>query len=207
MTVAEQELTMPSVDRKAEFSPHSYRWTREQFYRMGEMGLFEGRRAILVEGEILAMPPMGDKHRTAIILGDEVLRRAFGEGFFVSVQCPFDIGEATDPEPDFAIVEGQARDFLGRGLTNAALIVEISNTTYRYDQHEKASLYAKAGVPEYWIVNLDRQPAHLEVHLVPQADAAQPYGYGYADVKAYQAGEIVQPLAASVPVAVSALLP
>ena len=207
MAVAEREFNIPIVDRKAEFLPHPYRWTREQFYRMGEAGLFEGRRAILVEGEILAMPAMGDKHRTAIILGDDALRRVFGEDFFVSVQCPFDIGEATDPEPDLAIVKGNARDFLGRGLTKAALVVEISNTTYRYDQREKASLYAKAGVPEYWIVNLDRQPAQLEVHRAPQADAAQPYGFGYAEVTAYQAGEIVQPLAATGPVAVSALLP
>jgi len=210
MAVAERELptlAQKSEEPEEEFKPLPYRWTREQFYQMGDMGLFEGRRAILIEGEILAMPAMGRKHRTAIILADEMLRGAFGKDFFLSVQCPFDIGEATDPEPDIAIVRGGARDFLGRGLTDAALIVEVSDTTHRYDRREKASLYAKAGVSDYWIVNLDKKPPQLEVYRQPKPDEAQPYGHGYGEVNMYQAGEMVLPLAASSPVAVSALLP
>ncbi len=150
---------------------------------------------------------MGDKHRTAIILADNVLRGAFSDEFFVSVQCPFDIGEATDPEPDIAIIRGNVRDFLGRGLTDAALIVEISDTTHRYDSREKASLYAKAGVSDYWIVNLDKKPAQLEIYRHPQPDESQRFGYSYGEIKTYQSGEVILPLNAPKPIAVSALLP
>ncbi len=163
--------------QKAEedFKPQPYRWTREQFYQIGDMGLFEGRRAILIEGEILAMPAMGDLHRNYLTLVSDVLREVFGTGFFVSVQCPFDIGRATDPEPDIAIISGTVFDYRGRGLTEAALIVEVSDTTLGYDRGKKASLYASAGVADYWIVNIDQEPAQIEVHRQPVPDETQPY--------------------------------
>lgn len=213
MAIAERELTAP--DRKKtwqsepeaseEFTPHPYRWTREQFYAMGDAGLFEGRRAILVEGEILAMPAMGDLHRGVVTLTDDVLRGVFGEGFFFSVQCPFDIGEATDPEPDVAVIAGTIRDFISRGLTEAVLIVEVSDTTLAYDRLQKASLYAKAGVADYWIVNVKAR--QIEVHRQPVEDAAQPFGFGYAEVTVHGSEAVVQPLAAPRVVAVAALLP
>ena len=209
MAIAEREVATPvqsvSEDIDETFVPKPYRWTREQFYEMGDMGLFEGRRAILVEGEILAMPAMGDLHRGVIILADQVLREVFGKDFFVSVQCPFDVGKATDPEPDIAIIEGSVRNFFGRGLTEAALIVEVSDTTYAYDRREKASLYASAGVQDYWIIRLKTR--QLEVRRQPVPDEAQPFGFGYSELTVHDSGTLVQPLSAPHPVAVSALLP
>ena len=209
MAIAERELSVPGriepEDAGEDFVPQPYRWTREQFYEIGDMGLFEGRRAILVEGEILAMPAMGDLHRGVVTLVSDVLREVFGKDFFVSVQSPFDIGRATDPEPDIAVVKGSIRDFFERGLTEAALIVEVSDTTYAYDKHEKASLYASAGIQDYWIVRLKTR--QVEVHRQPQADPAQPFGFGYSEVTVHDGGAVVQPLAAESPVAVSALLP
>jgi len=171
------------------------------------MGLFEGRRAILVEGAILAMPAMGDLHRSVLTLAGEVFRGVFGGDFFVSVQCPFDIGRATDPEPDLAIIRGSVRDYFGRGLTEAALIVEVSDTTLTYDRRAKASLYALAGVTDYWIINVDQEPAQIEVYRQPVPDETQPHGFGYREKTIHQGGEILQPLAAPGPVTVSALLP
>ena len=213
MAIAERKLTASFHKNNAnaepeapeEFTPHPYRWTREQFNAMGDAGLFEGRRAILVEGEILAMPGMKEPHRTATTLTAEILRDTFGTSFFISVQCPFDIGEATDPEPDVAVIPGQIRDYLGRGLTEAALIVEVSDTTLAYDRLQKASLYAKAGVADYWIINIKAR--QVEVHRQPCEDVAQPFGFGYAEVTAYRADAVIQPLAVPRPVAVAALLP
>ena len=210
MAIAEREVAAP-VQAAAEnltdedFVPQPYRWTREQFYEIGDMGLFEGRRAILVEGEILAMPGMKDPHRTALTLADYALREAFNPGCFVSVQCPFDIGQATDPEPDLAVIKGSVRDYAGRGLTAAELIVEVSDTTYAYDRREKASLYASAGVQDYWIVRLKTR--QLEVYRQPQPDDTQPFGFGYGEKTIYESEAMVQPLASPRPVAVSALLP
>lgn len=194
-----------SEDADENFVPQPYRWTRKQFYEIGDMGLFEGRRSILVEGEILAMPAMGDLHRGVIILADQVLREVFGRDFFVSVQCPFDVGKATDPEPDIAIIEGSVRSFFGRGLTEASLIVEISDTTCAYDRREKASLYASAGVQDYWIVRLKTR--QLEVRRLPVPDETQPFGFGYSELTVHDSDAVVQPLAAPSPLAVSALLP
>ena len=210
MAIAEREVAAP-VQAAAEnltdedFVPQPYRWTREQFYEIGDMGLFEGRRAILVEGEILAMPGMKDPHRTALTLADYALREAFNPGCFVSIQCPFDIGQATDPEPDLAVIKGSVRDYAGRGLTAAELIVEVSDTTYAYDRREKASLYASAGVQDYWIVRLKTR--QLEVYRQPQPDDTQPFGFGYGEKTIYESEAMVQPLASPRPVAVSALLP
>ncbi len=123
MAIAERELTArtPSAeeapDAESEWTPPPYRWTREQFYQMGDGGFFEGRRAILVEGEILAMPAMGDLHKGVLILASDALRDVFGADFFVSVQSPFDIGQATDPEPDITVVKGTVRDFVHRGTS------------------------------------------------------------------------------------------
>jgi Uma2 family endonuclease len=210
MAIAEREITEP-VQTAAEdltdedFVPQAYRWTREQFNEMGDMGLFEGRRAILVEGEILAMPGMKDPHRTALVLADEAFRAAFGAGYFLSMQSPFDIGKATDPEPDLAVIKGSVRDYSGKGLQVAEIIVEVSDTTYAYDRREKASLYAKAGVQDYWIVRLKTR--QVEVYRQPQPDDTQPFGFGYGEKTIHESGAMVLPLAAPHPVAVSALLP
>ena len=210
MAVAERELitaVTPVPGAEGEWTPQPYRWTREQFNQIGDLGLFEGRRAILVEGEILAMPAMGDMHRHILTLASDVLRDLFGSGFFVSAQCPFDIGRATDPEPDIAIIRGSIGDYRGRGLTEAALIVEVSDTTLAYDRRGKASLYALAGVADYWIINVDQEPAQIEVYRQPAPDEAQPHGFGYEEKTIHRSGDIIQPLAAPNPVAASMLLP
>ncbi len=210
MAVAEREIAVPAQTAAEDvtdedFVPQPYRWTREQFNEIGGMGLFEGRRAILVEGEILAMPGLKDPHRTALTLADYALRDAFNPSCFVSIQCPFDIGKATDPEPDLAVIKGSVREYSGKGLTVAELIVEVSDTTYAYDRREKASLYALAGVQDYWIVRLKTR--QLEVYRQPQPDNTQPFGFGYGGKTVYGSDAVVQPLAAPRPIAVSALLP
>lgn len=213
MAIAERELTAPDYKKtwqlepeaSEEFTPQPYRWTREQFYAMGDAGLSEGQRVILMEGEIIAMPPMKAPHQTAVSLAAEAARTAFGTGFFVREQGPLDIGEATDPEPDVAVIAGTIRDFAAGHPSRAALIIEISDATLAYDRLQKASLYAKSGIADYWIVNVKAR--QIEVHRQPVEDTVQPFGFCYAEVMAYGAEAVIQPLAASGPVAVAALLP
>lgn len=206
MAVAEREIAHITAPVE-EFRPAPWRCTRELFHQMREEGLFEGQRVILIEGEILAMPPVGDLHCGIVTLASDVFRSLFGDGFFVREEKPFDVGRATDPQPDIAVAAGTIRDFLYRGLTEAALVVEVSHTTLAYDRREKASLYASAGVADYWIINIDQEPAQIEVHRQPAPDEAQPFGFGYREKTVHRSGEILQPLAAPQPVAVAALLP
>ena len=205
MAVAERELTTNKPEAEVEWTPQPYCWTREQFYQMGEMGLFDGSPAIIIEGEILAMPPMKPPHQTAVSLSAEAVRTAFGGGFFVREQGPFNVGAATDPEPDVAVIVGGIRDFGADHPAQAALIIEVSDATLLYDQRDKANLYARAGVTDYWIINLKAR--QVEVHRRPAPDQAQPYGFSYGEKTVYGIGGVIRPLDVPQPVAVVALLP
>ena len=173
--------------------PHVHQWTRSEYYKMAEAGLFDGKHVELIEGQVIEMSPMGSPHITAVTLAGDTLREAIGRGHFVSTQCPLDFGEISEPEPDIAVIAGQVRDYTEAHPTTAVLIVEVADTSLNYDRTTKASLYAKVGIAEYWILNLiDRQ---LEVHRTPTPDTTQPHGFGYADVTHYAATEEVTPLA------------
>ena len=207
MAIAERELAAPIQEMEENFVPQPYVWTREQFHQMGEARLFDGQRVILMEGEILVMPPIGDLHAGIVTVASAVLRDVFGPGFFVREEKPFDVGNATDPQPDIAVIAGTMRDFLYQGITKATLIVEVSDSTIAYDHSKKASLYAKAGVADYWIINLDHKPPWVEVYRQPQPDQTQPFGFGYRETTVHQGGAVIQPLGSPNPLAVSALLP
>lgn len=139
-------------------------WTRDEYHRMAELGMFVDERVELVQGEILTMSPMGAGHATALELVAEILRATYGDGHWVRVQLPLRLTEQSEPEPDLAVVPGGPRDY--RQHPNAAiLVVEVSDTTLHFDRTTKKQLYAACGLPHYWILNLiDRQ---LETYSSP----------------------------------------
>ena len=169
---------------------------------MADAGLFHDRRVELIEGEVVDMPPQKNAHYTAILLVQRALEKAFGVNHVVRVQGPLDLGERSQPEPDVAVVAGTPRDYRDHP-TSALLVVEISDTTLEFDRERKARLYAKAGLAEYWVVNLvDRV---LEVHRTPVLDAQRPR---YGDIRSVTVGETVSPIAApEAAIAVADLLP
>jgi Uma2 family endonuclease len=185
--------------------PRTFHWTREEYHRLADQGFFQDRRVELIEGEIVEMPVPKPPHVMALGLTEDVLRTAFGRGFWVRTQAPLNLGEASEPEPDLAVVPGGPWDY-PEHPTTALLVVEISETTPPIDRGRKASLYARAGLADYWIINLvDRQ---LEVCRTPGPDASQPHGFGYQGVTILDATESVAPLAApGARIAVADLLP
>lgn len=186
--------------------PEPIRWTRDEFYKMADMGLFNGRRVHLLKGEVFEMSPQYSLHAEAVTKTDDALRKVFRRGYRVRVQLPLDLGADSDPEPDIAVVVGRPGAYRDAHPTTAALIVEIADSSLDHDRRYKGSLYAREGIADYWIVNLiDRR---LEVYRRPQADASQPYGFGYAEVKVLKGRDKVSPLAAPrTQVKVAALLP
>lgn len=114
---------------------------------------------------------------------------------------PLDLGQTTEPEPDILVVPGSRQQFRSAHPTTADLIVEVSDTNLSYDRHHKAGLYARAGIREYWIVNIpDRR---LEVYRDPVPDPTQPFGHRNPTRIDLQPGATVSPLAlpaAAVPV-------
>ena len=173
--------------------PTSRSWTKAEYYQMDQLGWFRGQRAELVEGEIVVMSPQGPRHFLVVQRVTRILERLFATGFDVRMQGPFDLGAASEPEPDVAVVPGSANDYAQAHPTTAALIVEVSDATLAYDRRRKGSLYARAGIADYWIVNLvDDQ---LEIMRDPRADATQPCGFGYTKVTILHDGDDAVPLA------------
>ena len=186
--------------------PQVHRWTCHEYHRLAELGFFEGRRVELIEGQVIDRAAMKSPHAVAIDLVDTALKAVFGHGYYIRQQKPFVVSDISEPEPDVAVVQGSIRDYAEAHPTSAALLVEVADTSISYDRTFKGSLYAKAGVSEYWIVNLVKR--QLEVYRQPVADDQATYGWKYAAVSTYQAGQSVAPLnAADQWVAVVDLLP
>jgi Uma2 family endonuclease len=184
---------MPSTKRrpKAAREPRPKLWTRKEYYRLYDLGFFAGKRVELIEGEIIDMPPMNNPHAVALGLAHDALLAAFGTGFWVRDQMPLHFGSRSEPEPDIAVVPGAPRDFLDHPTT-ALLVMEISETSLQFDRTRKSSLYAEAGIADYWIVNLvDNQ---LEVCRDPQPDPDQVGRFIYAKITILKSGEVIAPL-------------
>jgi Uma2 family endonuclease len=184
------------------------RWTRAEYHRAAEMGLFRpDERLELIGGEVIRkMSPQQTPHATSVLLVEEQLRRVFAEGHVVRVQLPLALGEHSEPEPDASVVVGSIRDYEDEHPSTAVLVVEVADTTVRTDRVTKAGLYAQFGIADYWIVNLPERV--LEVHRDPAPMADQPFGHGYRSVTRHAEGATVTPLAAPVAaVLVDDLLP
>jgi Uma2 family endonuclease len=179
--------------------PKPHRWTREQYERVVRLGGFEpDQRLELIDGEIVDMAPQNEPHAVTLCLLDEALRRAYGDGYVVRIQCPLALDAGSAPEPDLVIVPGRPRDFLPSHPSNAVLLVEIADTTLAYDRSTKRVLYARNAVPEYWLANLVQ--GVLEVYRIPQ-------GSEYLEHRILRKGEALVPNGASRAVAVADLLP
>jgi Uma2 family endonuclease len=175
-------------------------FSRLEYDKMVDAGIIgEDEHVELVGGAIVQMSPEGAHHAGTIDLCADLLRRAFGPGFTVRVQHPLVIDPSDEPEPDLAVVAGGPQAHLAAHPRSAALVVEVSGSSLAYDRREKALLYGRAGIGEYWIVNLaDRV---VEVHREPTSE-------GYGSVLFVPITASVTPLAASgTPIAVGDIFP
>ena len=138
--------------------PAPVRVTREQYFALVDHGvLTEEDHVELLEGVIVAMAPEGPRHSGVVELVVATLRAALGARAWVRTAHPFDASRWSVPEPDHAVVSGAPRDYLERHPSAAHLVVEVATTSLPQDRLTKAPIYAAAGVPEYWIVNLRQE--------------------------------------------------
>ncbi len=197
-------MSTPQTQIVTEPKPH--RWTREEYYKMGEQGFFQDRRVELIEGEVIEMSPVYAPHVTSVMATTEILREVFGKGWLIREEKPLGLGINSDPEPDVVVVAGKRGDFKDAHPTTAALIIEVADSSLSYDRTYKASLYAKAGITDYWIVNL--QERQIEVYRRPMVDANARFGFSYADKMIFKEGDSVKPLVKpKAAIAVADLLP
>jgi Uma2 family endonuclease len=182
------------------------RWSKKEHYRLGELGFFHAQRVELIEGRLLVHRSQPPLHANTLEAVDAILRSVFGTGYRVRGQLPIDLGQTSEPEPDLAVVTGALGPNRNAHPTGAVLIVEISDTTLSYDRNRKGSLYARAGIADYWIVNIP--DAQVEVYRDPLSDPTAPYGYRYASRTGLRPPATVSPLALPQAVlAVADLLP
>jgi Uma2 family endonuclease len=190
-----------------EYPMRTRQWTRAEYDLLIEVGVFHPGDAVeLLGGEIIVAEPQNSPHYTAIGLAEEALRVAFGPGWLIRTQRPIALDAQSEPEPDVAVASGSLRDYSREHPARPVLIVEVAGSSLSLDRNHKGSLYARAGLEDYWIVNLVERV--LGVYRQPLVDASAPFGWRYTSHQTLRPGSSIAPLAAPVSaVLVADLLP
>ena len=183
------------------------RWSRVEYDRLIEKGIFlPDDRIELLAGELVVREPQKTPDAAGIQLVEDALRQAFGPGWAVRVQLPVALDDESEPEPDVSVVAGDPRDYRDAHPVSPVLIVEVALSRQRFDREHKGSLYARARIVDYWIVNIpDRR---LEIYRAPVPDAAALFAGRYGHAVTLGPDARVSPLAAPVAaIVVADLLP
>ncbi len=167
------------------------KWTKSEYYRLADLGFFDGKKVELIEGDIIEMAAMNSPHISCVLIVDEVLRGIIDNNFHTRTQGALDFGKTSQPEPDVAIVKGKIRDYVEAHPKTAELIVEVADSTLSNDRNYKARLYAKNKIQDYWIINLNSRS--LEVYRRPIKD--KKLGFIYSEIKIFTENDEVSPLA------------
>jgi Uma2 family endonuclease len=176
--------------------PGTRRWSRLEYERLIDLGVFRpGERLELLDGALVVREPQGSRHAAAIRRVLAALRSALGDRWQIDSQLPIALDPSSEPEPDVSVVPRDPGAYRDAHPARAVLIVEIADTSYRIDRDYKLSLYARAAVPEYWIVDLPHDV--VEVHCEPEASPAAPYGWRYRTVALMRRSDAIAPLIAT----------
>lgn len=185
VTIAHQPLPAPPLE------PRRKRWTRTEFEFLETTAMFEGKRYELIDGELIDKMSMNEPHAVALTMLAVWLARVFG--IRLRMQVPLDVrpedNPTNEPQPDAVVLRHSITQLKGRrpGPADVAMVIEIADSSLQLDTREKAGLYARAGIPEYWV--LDVPGRRLFVHRDPD-------GAVYRSIAAYGEDEVLAPLAA-----------
>ena len=159
----------------------------DDYHRMAEAGILsEDDRVELIDGEIVAMTPIGPRHNAAVARATRALVTAAGDRAIVNPQGSVRLDQFREPQPDFVLLRPRP-DFYASALPGPAdilLIVEIAESSLEYDRGVKARIYAQAGIPEYWLVDLRGRTV---------TRFADPQGGTYRNERECSAGESLAP--------------
>ena len=183
------------------------RWSRHEYALLLDHGFLDEDDPVeLLDGLLLVKEPQHSPHRTAVLLVAMTLERAFGEGWFVQSQSPIILDDRSEPEPDVCVVRGAPRDYAAEHPRLPALVVEVAQAGLALARGRKAAGYARAGIADYWIVNLvDRV---LEVHREPASPTPDRRRSGYVAIDTLNGDASIAPLAApAAAIRVAELLP
>lgn len=204
MTITKPQPSLRPPSSLADGDPRPRLFTNAEYHAMGDAGILApDERVQLVAGEIVVMSPMGSRHAAAVNWTTEAFYASehLAGRAMVWIQCPLVIPEFSEPEPDLALLVrregGYALDH--PRPEDVLLLVEVADSTLAYDRRVKLPLYAAAGIPESWLMNL--QDDVIEAHSDPSPD-------GYRVVQRYGLGNAVAPAAfPELLISVSQLIP
>jgi Uma2 family endonuclease len=190
----------------ASSGPRARRFTRVEYDRLIDAGFFRPDDPVeLLGGQLIVAEPQGSRHYAALRATHEAVRAAFGPGWEIRGQGPLALDDESEPEPDVAVVPGSFRDYRAAHPSRPVLVIEIAESSLAMDRSHKGSLYARARLPDYWIVNLVEQL--LEVYRDPASDPSAPFGWHYRSVAILAEWAAATPLALpDRPIAVGDLL-
>lgn len=180
---------METVTQSSAATVEPWRFTAADYHRMGEAGIFhEDDRVELIEGVILRMSPIGDRHAGRVIFLNRLFSLRLGERAFVSVQNAVRLSERSEPEPDLVIMRppSDVQAVRAPRPEDVLLLIEVSDTTLAFDRDTKVPLYAASGIPEVWL--LDLQGDRLRVYR-------EPYEGEYRSITVLTRGDSITPLA------------
>jgi Uma2 family endonuclease len=160
--------------------------TVTEYHRMGEVGILSDRdRVELIEGELIAMSPIGSYHQGTVNQLTYSLVQAVGERAIVAVQGPVRLDDFSEPEPDFALLRPRPDFYRDRHplASDVLLLIEVADTSLNYDRAVKRTLYARHGISELWIIDLNA--GEIEVCRQP--------GAGYAAITRVGRDGVLEP--------------
>jgi Uma2 family endonuclease len=153
-------------------TPTKHKFTVASLVLMEEAGILPpDHRTELLNGELIDMSPIKAPHAYCVTqLTRFFYQHLSANEYLISVQNPVQLSEYALPQPDVVVAHYRAKGYFDRHIqpSDVALLVEVADSTYRYDRHTKLSEYAAAGVPEYWIVNINER--QLEVYTQPEGN-------------------------------------
>jgi Uma2 family endonuclease len=170
-----------------------------EWHRMGETGVFTNRHIELIDGEILAMAPIGFNHAGHLNRLTHYFYGLLLNKAIISVQNPLQLSQFSEPEPNFMLLKPNPDFYSSRHPTaeDVLLLIEVSDSTLAFDQNQKLCLYARHNIPEYWILNLN--DTCLEVYK-------DPYGELYKQKCTLQTGELILSQLPDASISVTAIL-
>ena len=174
--------------------------TVEAYHRMGEVGIIApDERVELIEGEVVEMAPIGSRHSGLVNRLNHLLVQAVANRGVVSVQNPVRLSRTSEPQPDFAVLKPRADDYQTATPRSdeVLLLVEIAESSLKYDRELKAPLYAAHAIPELWLIDVTEKV--LWRYRDPQQD-----GYGRVE-KTEQPGKVHLAAASDIEVDLSGL--
>ena len=162
-----------------------HRLTVDEYYRMAEVGLLaRDARVELIDGEVIDLAPIGSRHAAVVDALTNLLPAAVGQRAIVAVQRPVRLDRRSEPQPDIALLKPRASYYAAAhpGPSDALLLIEVSDTSLRFDREIKLPLYARFAIPEVWLVDLGGRQLQR---------ARAPVDGQYTDVS-YLAGGIIE---------------